>query len=96
MQSFRLYSNSSSALVVVYDYHPNSKTLYETHVKAKVAQFPNGHGRMSSSESRISERTLWSYLIQIASALKAVHDAGLSVRVIDPSKVLITGKNRYV
>ncbi|TCD59959.1 PAB-dependent poly(A)-specific ribonuclease subunit 3 [Steccherinum ochraceum] len=82
------------ALVVVYDYHPNAKTLFDAHVKPKAPQFPNGHGRMPSSEAKISERTLWSYLIQIASALKAVHDAGLSMRVIDPSKVLITGQNR--
>lgn len=84
-----------SAVVVVYDYHPNSKTLYDAHVKTKSTQFPNGHGRLAATEAKISERTLWSYIIQIASALKAVHDAGLAMRVIDPSKIIITGKNRY-
>lgn len=41
------------------------------------------------------ERTLWSYIIQLASAIQEVHDAGLAVRVMDPTKILVTGKNRY-
>lgn len=82
------------ALVVVYDYHPNATTLFENHVKAKAGQVSNGRG--NRTQERIPERTLWSYIVQIASAVKAVHDAGLSVRVIDVTKVLITSKNRFV
>lgn len=44
----------------------------------------------------IPERLLWSYITQIANALKAIHTSGLAARNMDPSKVLITGKNRYV
>jgi PAB-dependent poly(A)-specific ribonuclease subunit 3 len=43
---------------------------------------------------RVPERTLWSYVVQIANATKAVHDAGMAVRVLDASKILVTGKNR--
>jgi len=93
-EAFSTRAFGGDSLVVVYDYHPNSRTLYEAHVKTKSAQFLNGHGRGAASDGRVSERTLWSYIIQIASAMKAVHDAGLSLRVIDTSKVLITGKNR--
>jgi len=32
--------------------------------------------------------------VQIANAIKVVHDAGLAVRMIDTTKVLLTGKNR--
>ncbi|KAH8084881.1 hypothetical protein BXZ70DRAFT_957367 [Cristinia sonorae] len=93
-EAFTTRAFGGDSLVVVYDYHPNSKTLSEAHVKPKSSQFQNGHNRLATQDTRISERTLWSYIIQIASALKAVHDAGLSMRVIDASKVLITGKNR--
>lgn len=79
---------------MVYEYHPNSVTLFEAHIKPKAPQFQ--HGRLQAQNSRIPERTLWSYIIQIASAMKAVHDAGLAMRVIDPTKILVTGKNRCV
>lgn len=42
----------------------------------------------------IPERTIWSYVVQIACATKKVHDAGRAVRVIDVTKVLLTDKNR--
>ena len=37
----------------------------------------------------IPERTLWSYIVQIASAVKRMHNAGLAVRMINVTKVLI-------
>ncbi len=37
---------------------------------------------------------MWSYIVQIASAIKAVHGHSLAVRCIDPSKVILTDKNR--
>lgn len=33
-------------------------------------------------------------MVQIASALKTIHNSGLAARVLDPSKILVTGKNR--
>src|ERR1700722_930470 len=72
-----------SALVVAYAYHPNAKTLFEVHI--------NNHGRQSNV---VPERTIWSYVVQIANAIKAVHEAGQAVRTIDITKVLLTGKNR--
>lgn len=81
-----------SALVVVYDYHPNSQTLFEAHLKPKAPQFYNG--RLQAQTNRLTERIIWSYVVQIASAIKVVHEAGLAVRVIDLTKILLTGKNR--
>lgn len=42
----------------------------------------------------VEERVLWSYVVQIANAMKEVHDAGLAFRGLDVSKVLVVGKNR--
>lgn len=80
------------ALVVVYDYHPNSQTLFETHLRPKAPQYHNG--RLQSLNTRIPERTIWSYVVQIASAMKSVHDVGLAMRIVDASKILVTGPNR--
>lgn len=35
-------------------------------------------------------------MIQIASAVKVVHEAGLAVRMVDATKIIVTGKNKCV
>ena len=42
----------------------------------------------------MSEQILWSYVVQITNALKAVHSAQLAVRVIEPTKVILTDEDR--
>lgn len=81
--------------MVVYDYHPNAETLFNLHLKPKPPTFQSGRLQQSKDSSPVPERTLWSYIIQLASAIQAIHDAGLAVRVMDSTKILVTGKNRY-
>lgn len=87
-----IFTNRSfgdSSLFVVTDYYPLSKTLAEHH--------HIGHGRQMrgrNSIDQVSEMVLWSYVTQLASALKIVHNSGLAARVLDTSKVLVTSKNR--
>lgn len=66
---------------MVYDYHPISQTLLSAHFQLQ-------------KNAVIPESVLWAYISQLISAMKAVHDANLSIRVIDASKILLTGKNR--
>lgn len=33
-------------------------------------------------------------IVQLTSAIRAIHTAGLAARIITPSKVILTGKNR--
>ncbi|KAJ9114415.1 hypothetical protein QFC20_001558 [Naganishia adeliensis] len=80
----RLFSDAS--VVFAYDYHPKSKTLYEEHL----ATGP-GPGQPFAG---ISERILWSYVAQISNGLKAIHTAGLACRTVEPTKILLTGRNR--
>ncbi|KAI0632890.1 hypothetical protein C8Q77DRAFT_853614 [Trametes polyzona] len=91
-EAFTTRAFNDSSLVVVYEDHPNSQTLLEAHIKPKPPQYQNG--RLQAQSNRISERTLWSYITQITSALKAAHEAGLAVRLLDASKIIVTGKNR--
>lgn len=79
---------------MAYDYHPNAQTLYEAHLKPKVPTFHNG--RLQAQSTIVPERTMWTYVVQIANAIKVVHDVGLAVRMIDATKILLTGKNRYI
>lgn len=74
-------------MIFVYDYHPLSKTLAEQHLGA-------GNRFQGRHNTHIPEQILWSYMTQIANALKAIHSNGLAARIIEPSKILLTGKNR--
>jgi serine/threonine protein kinase len=80
-----------AALILVYDFHPDSTTVYDEHLNPDAPPLSMGRRRQGMP---IPERVLWSYVTQIANALKAVHSLNLAARNMDPSKVLITGKNR--
>ncbi|KAI0270721.1 hypothetical protein BC834DRAFT_862895 [Gloeopeniophorella convolvens] len=91
-EAFTTRSFGDNSLVVAYTYYPNSQTLYDAHIKPRAPTFV--HGRLQAAPPHVSERTLWSYIIQIAGAMKAAHDQGLAVRMIDVTKVIVTGRNR--
>lgn len=97
-EAFTTRSFTDSSLVVVYTYHPDAQTLYEAHLKPKAPTMQTHYGRSSHLQAHhptvIPERTIWSYVVQIASAIKVAHDAGQAVRMVDVSKVLLTGQNR--
>lgn len=76
--------NNINSLFFVYEYHPGAETLE--------LKFPAGD--KSRPGAFISEESLWSFIIQLVSSIKAIHDAGLAARTILASKVLLTGKNR--
>lgn len=75
-------------MIFVTDYHPLSKTLVEQHLTTM-----NRYGSRNSSNV-VPESILWDYMVQIACAIKSVHTARLAVRCMEPSKVLVTEKNR--
>lgn len=85
--AFTSRSFQDSSLIFVTDYHPLSKTLAEQHLNA-------GNRFQNRPNTPIAEQVLWSYMTQIANALKAIHSNGLAAKIIDPSKVLLTAKNR--
>jgi PAB-dependent poly(A)-specific ribonuclease subunit 3 len=85
-------TTSNLALVVVYAYHPNAQTLYDASIKVNPPTFH--HGRLQSHSNAIPENVVWSYIIQISNAIKAVHEAGQAVRMIDLTKIIVTGKGR--
>ena len=87
IDAFTNRSFGDSSLMIVTDYHPLSKTLVETH-------FTNPRYSNRNSATPVAEHVMWAYIVQIASALKIIHENNLAARVIDPSKILHTSKNR--
>lgn len=86
--AFTTRNFNDSSLAFVCEYHPLAKTLAEQHFGQ------NKILRGRNNPEPVSEAVLWTYVTQIASALKAIHSKGLAARVISASKILLTGKNR--
>ena len=70
------------SLVYVYDYVDLAYTLSHWH---------EAHDR-----SALSETLLWDIALQLLSGVRAVHAAGLAVRVLHPSKVLVGPRVRIM
>lgn len=87
IDAFTTRAFGDSSLIFVTDYFPLSKTLAEHHFSGT-----NRYGNRVSAT--VPEKVLWSYIVQMASAIKAVHAANLAARCMDPSKVILTDKNR--
>ncbi|EJD41089.1 hypothetical protein AURDEDRAFT_115616 [Auricularia subglabra TFB-10046 SS5] len=88
-EGFTTRAFNDDSLVVVYDFHADSQTLAEKYARPRTA------GRRGHQQDQIvPEQTMWSFIIQIANALKAVHDRGLAMRTIDITKIIHSGKNR--
>lgn len=87
LDAFTTRAFGDSSLIFVTNYHPLSKTLVEHH-------FTNTNRYGNRVTPAVAEAVLWSYIVQIASAIKSVHTANLAVRCIDPSKVILTDKGR--
>jgi PAB-dependent poly(A)-specific ribonuclease subunit 3 len=75
-----------SSLIVVTDYHPLSQTLAEKYFAP--ARSNRGAGNV------VPENDLWTYLVQLASALQSIHENGLAAQTVTASKVLVTAKGR--
>ena len=83
-----------SSLIFVTDYHPCSSTLSEHHFASTSTYRHNDRFGNRSQSTHVPEATLWSYIVQIASALKTIHSNGIAAQLIHPSKVLLTSQKR--
>ncbi|GLV34006.1 Poly(A) specific ribonuclease subunit PAN3 [Carabus blaptoides fortunei] len=44
--------------------------------------------------NKLPEPVIWNYIIQLTSALRIIHAAGLACRALDPTKIILTGRSR--
>ncbi|KAK5726803.1 PAB-dependent poly(A)-specific ribonuclease subunit 3 [Elasticomyces elasticus] len=85
-----------SSLIVVTDYHPLSRTLGEKYFST-INNTRVGKGAAGGTAGNgpfVQEQDLWNYIVQLAGALKAIHEAGFAAQTVSASKVLLTAKNR--
>ncbi|KAF8512098.1 hypothetical protein BU17DRAFT_96630 [Hysterangium stoloniferum] len=93
-EAFTTRAFNDNSLIVSYDYHPNATTLFDAHLR--ISQ--RSHGSVMNSHlsipTPIPEAVLWTYITQIGNAIRTAHSLGLAVRMVDATKILLTGKNR--
>jgi PAB-dependent poly(A)-specific ribonuclease subunit 3 len=80
----------TQAFYFAHDYFPGAISLEEAHLQPTVTAQGDASSHAMFS---LDEETLWSYLCQLACALRVVHSAGLFVgeASLHPSKILLTG-----
>lgn len=78
-EMFTTKAFGDNSVVFVYDYLPGAETLRSKHLQG---------GRRAST---VEEDVLWTYTVQLATAIRSIHSAGLAVYTINPSKILLTG-----
>jgi PAB-dependent poly(A)-specific ribonuclease subunit 3 len=86
------------AIIFVYDYHADSKTLAQIHFSNEGPygkQHRSSHHYHHHNTTIIAEKVIWGYIVQIATGLKAIHGLGLACRVMDLSTLLVTS-DRHV
>lgn len=85
-EAFTTKAFGDNSIVFAYDYHPLAMTLYDAYFS------PEAH--LGQQYKELDEQVIWSYIVQLSSALRAIHAAGLAARIVEPSKLLVTSKNR--
>lgn len=58
------------------------------------SQNKTGLNNLRQHAGLLPESLIWAYIVQLSSALRTIHAAGLACRAFDPTKILITGKSR--
>lgn len=51
---------------------------------------------MLTQNGLLPESLIWTYIIQLTSALRHIHSAGLACRTLDPTKILVINKTRLL
>ncbi|XP_029313407.1 PAN2-PAN3 deadenylation complex subunit PAN3 isoform X2 [Cottoperca gobio] len=90
------------SLVFSYDFHAGAETMFSRHFNDPAADSYFTKRKWGQHEpppprqhaGLLPESLIWAYIVQLSSALRTIHTAGLACRVMDPSKIVITGKTR--
>lgn len=85
-EAFTTRTFGDNSLIFVYDYYPMSRTLMNVHFG------PESYQQMNRIV--VPEKLIWSYITQLLSAIRSIHGSKLAARIIEPSRILVTGSNR--
>ncbi|XP_063692664.1 PAN2-PAN3 deadenylation complex subunit pan3-like [Bolinopsis microptera] len=79
-EAFPTKQFGDNSFVVVYDFCAGARNFKQLHFQKE--------------QGFLDESLLWNYIIQLTSAIRTVHANKLSCRMINPSKIIVTARNR--
>ena len=77
-----------TSIITVTDYFPDSTTLRDKHSPS------NNRPPSRGFAFQIPEQLLWSYIVQVANALRTIHASGLAARLMEANRWLLTDEDR--
>lgn len=99
-----------NSMIFVYDYHPGSETLLNKHFSPdqigysdpfltdnttpRPYSYQKNNLMRHQQNNKLPESLIWNYIIQLTSALRIIHASALACRSLDPTKIIITTRNR--
>ena len=83
---FLIFSGGGSTL------DPNGRPFAGSHKSQMIRQ----QAMLTGQNGLLPESVIWTYVIQMTSALRHIHSAGLACRTLDPTKILIINKTRLL
>ena len=86
--AFSTQAFGDTSVIIVNDFFPSSTTLRDRHSPSAL----RSTNRILSPQ--IPEQLLWSYMVQIANALKAIHASGSAARSMEAKRWLVTDEDR--
>lgn len=101
-QVFTTKAFGDSSLVFVYDFYSGAQTLNNQYFANQISQGIGGtaingiasaarpYSQQQKSRKLLPESLIWTYIIQLSSALRTIHGSGLACRAFDPSKIILT------
>lgn len=100
---FTIKAFGDQSIMFVYDFHPAAETLMQRHFmqgfynkKRQQRKWLLSFNTIwsTTSENPINEPLIWTYIVQLTAALRALHSKDLAYRQMYPTNILISGKSR--
>ncbi|XP_022237229.1 PAB-dependent poly(A)-specific ribonuclease subunit PAN3-like isoform X2 [Limulus polyphemus] len=84
------YFSQPGLTIGINGYH---STMFNN-VDGMARSYAQNKGGLRQHAGLLPESQIWAYVVQLSSALRTIHAAGLACRAFEPTKILITGKSR--
>lgn len=75
-------------------HHHHHHHHHNSHSHHYSREHSKGSSNSRHMNNLLPESLIWSYVVQLSSALRAIHAANLAARSLDPTRIIVTGKGR--
>ncbi|EDV24491.1 uncharacterized protein TRIADDRAFT_24936 [Trichoplax adhaerens] len=91
-----------NSLIAIYDYYPANETMQSHYFDTTKQSYTIGEDGVLRADVNMArnniefldENIIWKYVIQLTSALRLIHVAGLACQILNVTKVLVASRSR--